>query len=245
MIEITPENFIEYLKNPWQISKCYSAFHNYSTLNQWLASSQCVKIWPLNTFKWWEKLGRHVKKWERAIELIMPVIKKEKNEKWEDEIKSMFFMPRRNWFTVYQTEGDEYIPEVPGFDFTRIEERLEVTKTIFVHMSWNCQGYASWREYAINPVAQNPMKTTFHELAHILLGHTEERIDDSTTLARNIKEFQAESVALICASIIGQTDELKYSLGYIQNWWIPEELDKKMIEKLFSVANKIISACKA
>ena len=245
MIEITPENFITYLQNPWKISECYSAFHNYSTLNQWLAVSQCIQIGPLNTFKWWKKLGRHVRKWERAIALIMPVITKEKNEAWIDEVKSIFFMPRKNWFTVYQTEGDEFIPEVPGFDFTHIDERLEVSKTTFVHMSWNCQGYASWREYAINPVAQNPMKTMFHELAHILLGHTDERMDDSATLACNIKEFQAESVALICAAIIGQTHELKYSLGYIQSYWIPVTLDKKMIERLFSVANKIISACKA
>ena len=175
----------------------------------------------------------------------MPVINKEKNDEWIDEVKSMFFMPRKNWFTVYQTEGDDYIPEVPWFDFSHIDEKLQVTKIPFIHMNWNCQWYASWREYAINPVAVNPMKTMFHELAHILLGHTEERIDDHTTLARNIKEFQAESVALICAACIGQTDQLSYSLGYIQNWGIPEELDKKMIEKLFACSNKIISACKA
>ena len=62
------------------------------------------------------------------------------------------------------------------------------------------------------------MKTMFHELSHILLGHTDQQMDDSDILDRNMKEFQAESVALICAAIIGQTDELKYSLGYIQNY---------------------------
>lgn len=175
----------------------------------------------------------------------MPVITKEKDPEWDDRIKSIFFMPRKNWFTVYQTEGDEFIPEVPGFDFTRIDEKLEVERVEFNHTDGNCQGYASSNKYAINPVAANPMKTMFHELAHILLGHTDQQMDDSATLARNIKEFQAESVALICAACIGQTDELKYSLGYLQNWGIPEDLDKKMIEKLFSVSNKIISACKA
>lgn len=42
-------------------------------------------------------------------------------------------MPRRNWFTVYQTEGDEFIPEVPGFDFTRIDEKLDVERVEFNH----------------------------------------------------------------------------------------------------------------
>lgn len=58
----------------------------------------------------------------------------------------------------------------------------------------------------------------FHELAHILLHHTDKQVDDGEILARDLKEFQAESVALICAACIGQTDELTYSLGYIQNW---------------------------
>lgn len=245
MIEITPENFVAYLQNPWQISKCYSAFHNYSTLNQWLAASQCLQIWPLNTFKWWEKLGRHVRKWERAIAMVMPVTKTEKDEEWKDEVTSRFFILRRNWFTLYQTEGEDYTPEVPGFDFTHIDEKLWVEKTIFNHTDGNCQGFAYENKYAINPVAENPMKTMFHELAHILLGHTDKQVDDTQILAKDLKEFQAESVALICAACIGQTDELKYSLGYIQNWWVPKELDKKMIEKLFSVSNKIISACKA
>lgn len=175
----------------------------------------------------------------------MPIIKKEEDEKWDEKITSIFFMPRKNWFTVHQTEGDDYVPDIPGFDFTHIDEKLEVEKISFDHPDGNCQGYASSNKYAINPVAANPIKTMFHELAHILLGHTDKQIDDGEILARDLKEFQAESVALICAACIGQTDELTYSLGYIQNWWIPEELDKKMIERLFSTANKIISACKA
>lgn len=246
MIEITPENFIEYLQNPWQISKCYSAFHNYSTLNQWLASSQCLQIWPLNTFKWWEKLGRHVKKWERAIAMRMPITKTEKNDEGKDEVTSRFFVLKRNWFTVYQTDWKDFTPEIPGFDLSRIEEKLQVTRIQFNHADWNCQWFARQRSFAINPIAENPTKTMFHELAHILLWHTDRQIDDGTTLARDIKEFQAESVALICAATIGQTEkELSYSLGYLQHWGIPQELDKKMIEKLFSCASKIISACKA
>ena len=46
-------------------------------------------------------------------------------------------------------------------------------------MNGNCQGYAKGRQIAINPVAQMPAKTTFHELAHIELGHTTEAIHDS------------------------------------------------------------------
>lgn len=246
MIDITPENFIEYLSNPGKISAAYSAFHNYSVLNQWLAMSQVLQYWPLNTFKWWQRLWRRIKKWEKAIALIMPVTKKEKDEKWDDKVVSRFFICKRNWFTIHQTEGDDVIiADPPGFDFSLIDEKLWVTREEFSGMSWNCQWYAYNTTYAINPVGFNKDKTRFHELAHILLGHTDRKIIDTDTLEKDEKEFEAESVALICAATIWQTEEqLTYSLWYIQNWGIPKNLDKKRIEKLFSVANKILQAAK-
>jgi len=42
-------------------------------------------------------------------------------------------------------------------------------------MNGNAQGYASpAKQIAINPVAALPHKTMFHELAHMVLGHTVE-----------------------------------------------------------------------
>jgi hypothetical protein len=54
-------------------------------------------------------------------------------------------------------------------------------------LTGNCQGYAKGRQIAINPLVQMPAKTTFHELAHIELGHTSEAVHDSETLPRNLK----------------------------------------------------------
>jgi hypothetical protein len=36
----------------------------------------------------------------------------------------------------------------------------------------NCQGYARQRTIAVSPLAELPEKTRFHELAHVVLGHT-------------------------------------------------------------------------
>jgi hypothetical protein len=36
----------------------------------------------------------------------------------------------------------------------------------------NCQGYSQQRVIAINPLATNPTKTTIHEMADILCGHS-------------------------------------------------------------------------
>ena len=57
------------------------------------------------------------------------------------------------------------------------------------------------RTIAINPVNPMPHKTRFHELAHVLLGHTSEgTMNDGELTPRNLREVEAESVALLCSA---------------------------------------------
>ena len=74
----------------------------------------------------------------------------------------------------------------------------------FEMLSGNCQSYAKDRQIAINPVAQMPAKTTFHELAHIELGHTTDAVHDSesiprtlTRLPRDFEEFQSKAEEVV------------------------------------------------
>src|SRR5262245_30105263 len=94
---------------------------------------------------------------------------------------------------------------------------------------------------AINPLAQMPAKTTFHELAHIELGHTSEAVHDSETLPRNLKEVEAEAVALLCLESLGM-DGAEYCRGYIQNWLAGAEIPERSAQRVFSAADKILKA---
>jgi len=81
----------------------------------------------------------------------------------------------------------------------------------------NIHGYAKGREFAINAVAM-PIKTTFHEWAHIVLSRTEESaLADSETTPRGLREAEAESVALICLESLG-LEGAEFCRGYIQSW---------------------------
>ena len=84
-----------------------------------------------------------------------------------------------------------------------LESTLNVEEIPFEMLNGNCQGYAKGRQIAINPLAQMPVKTTLHELAHIELGHTSEAIHDSETTPRSLREVEAESVALLCLESLG------------------------------------------
>ena len=105
----------------------------------------------------------------------------------------------------------------------------------------NCQGYANGRQIAINPMAEMPAKTTFHELAHIELGHTSEAVHDSETLPRSLKEVEAESVALLCLESLG-IDGAEFCRGYIQNWLSGATIPERSAQRIFPVADKILKA---
>jgi hypothetical protein len=70
----------------------------------------------------------------------------------------------------------------------------------------NIQGYAKNRQVAINPIAEQAESTLFHELGHIVLGHTAEgsvNSDSKDRTPRDIRELEAECVALLCCESLG------------------------------------------
>jgi hypothetical protein len=243
----------EAVTKPGTLMRAYSLFWNYSLGNQMLALMQAhrrgIALGSIASFNRWKELGRYVKRGEKAIELCMPVtmkrtVKEQTPEGPESETEITFkrFVFKRNWFMLSQTDGAEYqLPAIPAWDRARAFQTLKVEEIPFEMMNGNCQGYAKCRQLAINPVAQMPAKTTFHELAHIELGHTSEAVHDSETLPRSLKEVEAESVALLCLESLGM-DGSEYCRGYIQNWLAGAEIPERSAQRIFSAADRILKA---
>lgn len=236
------------------ISEAYSRFYSYSIGNQLLAWSQChdrgISLGPIATFKKWQELGRQVKKGEKAISLYIPsqFKVKEKNKQGEEvERVIKYFAIKPNWFVLSQTEGDDYVAEVksPEWDADLALNQLGVTQEDFKHADGNCQGYAKTadRVIAINPIAQYPHKTRFHELAHVVLHSKEARgsFAHGSELPRDIKEVEAESVAYILISLLNLPGQLE-SRGYIQNWLQGNKIDDKSAQRIFGAVEKIFKA---
>jgi antirestriction protein ArdC len=243
----------EAVSKPGTLMKAYSLFWNYSLGNQILALIQAnnrgVPLGPIASFNRWKELGRHVKRGEKAIELCMPVtckrtVKEQGEDGTEAEMEITFkrFVFRRNWFMLSQTDGAEFqLPAIPAWDRARALQTLNVEEIPFEMMNGNCQGYAKGRQIAINPIAQMLAKTTFHELAHIELGHTSEAIHDSESTPRNLREVEAESVALLCLESLGM-DGAEYCRGYIQNWLSGATIPERSAQRIFAAADKILKA---
>lgn len=239
------------VNQPGIISQAYSNFYNYSIGNQLWAWAQClsrkIPLGPIATFKKWQELGRKVQKGQKAISLVMPVTIAKKDEAG-DKTGDVFqmFTVRNNWFVLSQTEGDDYQHEVvtPEWDKAKALEALSITETSFNLINGNVQGYAQIDQIAVNPVAEYPHKTRFHEIAHVVLGHTKEGLlTDSEQTPRDIREVEAESVAYILCNLLGLPG-LEESRGYIQNWLADGEINDKLAQRIFAAANKILEAGK-
>lgn len=241
----------EAVNKPGVISEAYSRFYNYSLGNQMWAWSQClcrdIPLGPIATYKKWSELGRQVKKGEKAISLVMPVTIKDKDESGNETGKVFsIFTVRNNWFVLSQTDGEDYVHEAktPEWDAATALDALGITEVAFGMADGNCQGYATGETIAINPVAQYPHKTRFHELAHIVLGHTKEgQMQDDERTPRDIREVEAESVAYILISILGLPGQDE-SRGYIQSWLAGQSVTDKQAQRIFTAANKILEAGK-
>ena len=253
-------SFKEYLSEiydkPSKLHEAYRLFRNYSPRNRILAESQLLFLEPINTYKGWQDLGRQVKKGSRGISLFLPVVSKKKkdNEEGEGEdsrnptIKlscSAQFVMKRHWFTLSQTEGEEFkLEELPNFDVKKALEAFGITQEKFHSINGNCQGYAipSKNIIAINHLAFAPYKTTIHEIAHCLLHKESAEIIDGEELESSIKEFEAETVAYLVCCSLGKFDHLEYSRGYISNWIKRNYIEEENFKRAFNAANKILKA---
>jgi len=241
------------ISQPGVIHDAYTRFHSYSIGNQLLALFQCsargIQPGPIATFMRWKELGRYVRKGEKALTLCMPVTCKAKHtardqqgQETEQEIAFTRFVYRNQWFVLSQTEGAEYKPEpLPDWDETRALAALAIERTAFDELDGNIQGFASGRRVAINPVAAMPAKTLFHELAHVILGHTAEASlnDGSERTPRSLREVEAECVALLCCESLGLPGA-EFSRGYIQSWG--SEIPERSAQKIFHAADQILKA---
>jgi len=243
----------EAVNQPGTIMKAYSAFHNYSLGNQLLALMQCqlrgIEPGPINTFPKWQDLKRHVKRGEKALTLCMPVTvkRKETSETGEEQDASFTtFVYKSRWFVLAQTGGEAMqLPPMPTWDADKALSALDIQRVAFTETDGNCQGYAKQRAIAINPVAQLPHKTLFHECAHVMLGHTSEAdFNDSELTPRNLREVEAEAVALLCCEAL-DLEGAEFCRGYIQSWLkrgSENAIPEKSAQKILKVADQIHKA---
>jgi len=242
------------LEVPGTCMEAYRAFHRYSFLNQLNVAYQCnlrgLPIGPIDTYRGWIEKGRQVKREQKALSMWLPIQRQGKHQNdvtntsmdGEDNGKRWTgFIYKKAWFVVAQTEGDIIPKEVPLPTWSRDTalSNLGVTLVAFEHADGNRQGQAMGHSIAINPTAPLQNKTVFHELAHIVLGHTVSSHGED--IPRSLMEFEAECVAMLCCASL-DIGEVAYSRDYCQGWMQGEETPEASYGKIIATAQIILSA---
>ena len=207
---------------------CKSRFYRYSPNNVILIAQQRHEASCVAGFNAWKKMGRFVRKGEKAIWILAPMVYKQTDEKTDEEhkvIRGFKFVPV---FDIASTDGED-LPTIvnpltgdePSGLFSRL---IEVAHSIGftvkdAEFSGSVNGDCSHSEYRIrveitNSPAQR-VKTLAHEIGHALLH---EKYDN-----RALAELEAESTAYVICQALG-LDTGDYFLRVRRNlgrWWRP------------------------
>jgi N-terminal domain of anti-restriction factor ArdC len=244
----------EALEAPGALGTTYTRFYSYSFLNQIRLMMQGVHE-PVATYNRWQELGRQVRKGSKAKVVLAPIMVSRDAKDDETVVIGADGKPRkrqilvgfrdsRTVFGYSDTDGDD-LPAVdlPGWDADTALAALHVDRVPFNMVNGNAQGFAyedtDGRHLAINPTAAYPAKTTFHELAHLMLGHCKN--GDETH--RGVAEFEAEAVAYLVAKELQLIEwDAAESRAHIQNWLGGTEVTEENISRVFAAVNKVLAA---
>lgn len=214
-------------------------FHNYSFGNVMLIASQKPDATRVAGFQTWKTMGRFVRKGEKGIMILAPMIGKKPSESNEDEKQAAIYGFRAVYvFDLSQTDGQplpdlEY--EVHGNVGDNLEQLRAFVSEQDISLVYDASiapafGVSLGKSIKLMPDLSpaDEFSTLAHELAHELLHRGERRQQTSKTQ----RELEAESVSFIvsraigldcgfsCANYIqlyaGNADLLRESLEYIQ-----------------------------
>jgi antirestriction protein ArdC len=227
--------------------KAIGRFHRYSFHNVLLIASQKPNASYVAGFRTWNQLGRFVKKGEKGIVILAPIVRrKPETEMDPDEDPAVAGFRPAHVFDVSQTEGQE-LPQigiVQG-DPRGLGERLRsfaVAKGISVEYSSGiapARGTSSGGRITLLP-GQSPAEefsTLAHELAHELLH----RDDRRGSTSRRIRETEAEATAFVVCHAIG-LETGSAACDYIQLWNGDAQLLTESLSHVRRAASQMLTA---
>ena len=185
-------------------------FHRYSFQNILLIARQCPQATRVAGFHTWRSLGRFVKKGEKGLMILAPLVRKvESTDECNPEKQSQIAGFRAVYvFDLSQTDGAP-LPTIgvaqgePGDYFSRLEQfvseqgiTLEYSAEIAPAKGMSC-GKKIILLRGMAPAEQ--FSTLVHEVAHELL-HRDARRSQTT---QRVRETEAEAVAFVVTKAVG------------------------------------------
>lgn len=186
--------------------RAMARFHQYSLRNVWLIAAQRPTATRVAGFQAWRSVGRFVRRGEKGIAILAPVVRRAGADAPDEEKTVVAFRPAYV-FDIAQTDG-EPLPEIsdatgdPGAALIEIRQvivragiSLEYVEALDGALGTSSGG----RIRVVNGLAPaSEFMVLSHEYAHELLHHGDDR-----PASRDTRELEAEAVAFVVAHAIG------------------------------------------
>ncbi len=221
-------------------------FHRYSFQNILLIARQCPQATHVAGFNTWRALGRFVKKGEKGLMILAPLVRKvESADACSTEKDSRIFGFRTvSVFDVSQTDGAP-LPTIgvaqgdPGEYFSRLEQLVR-EQGIALEYSPDiapAKGASFGKKIALLPdlAPAEKFSTLVHELAHEML-HRDARRSETT---QSVRETEAEAVAFVVCQATGLQSG-SAAQDYIQLYSGDSRLLIESLEYIQKTANQIL-----
>jgi antirestriction protein ArdC len=204
--------------------KAIGRFHRYSLHNVLLIALQKPNASYVAGFRTWNELGRFVKKGEKGIMVLAPIVRRktDNEEERQETPRNIAGFRAAYVFDISQTDGKE-LPQIGVVEgdscaYSDKLRRFATEQGISVEYSEDiapARGTSYGGRIAILPgqSAAEEFSTLAHELAHELLHRGDRRASTS----KRIRETEAEATAFVVCEAIGlQTGSA--ASDYIQLW---------------------------
>src|SRR5271168_498233 len=224
-------------------------FHRYSLRNVMLIASQKPTATHIAGFHTWHKLGRFVKKGEKGILILAPIVraKSQSMDQTEtDESSAAVGFRAAYVFDISQTDGQE-LPEIGNVNGDPREYRDRLGKFvtdqgILLEYSRDiapARGTSAGGKITLLP-GQAPAEdfsTLAHEVAHELMHRNERRASTS----KRSRETEAEAVAFVVCQAIG-LETGSAAQDYIQLYEGDAKLLSESLQHIQQTATRILNA---
>ena len=230
-------------------------FRNYSFGNIMLIARQKPDATHVAGYRTWTSLGRFVRRGEKGIFILAPMVGSKRNKKEENaeqatdakETQRTLYGFRGVYvFDVTQTEGKELptLTEVDG-DVSGYRERLfKFVESQSVELSFSeriapAKGLSYGGKITLLSGMQpaEEFSTLVHEIAHEMLHRGERR----TMTTKQVRETEAEAVAFVVCQSVGLQNGTA-SQDYIQLWHGDANLLRESLEAVQQTATTILGA---
>ena len=224
-------------------------FHRYSLRNVMLIASQNPTATHVAGFHTWHNLGRFVKKGEKGILILAPVVraKSQSVEQTEtDESSTAVGFRAAYVFDISQTDGQE-LPTIGSVNGEPREYRERLAKFVAeqgIALEYSediapARGTSAGGKITLLP-GQSPAEefaTLAHELAHEMMHRDERR----NCTSKRSRETEAEAVAFVVCHAIG-LETGSASQDYIQLYEGDAKLLTASLEHIQKAASQILNA---